>query len=129
MNIAVIVIGTRKRNNIGWATCVAHVPSGADHEERIGALPEGSSPGSTPVPAHTRIDTCAIHRTHTSRFAVPNEAELTLGNRAEIGEICGLTVYFWSANCPAGSSRFCSAMRNLSFLLGFIDGSGLNRRS
>ena len=26
-----------------------------------------------------------------------------------------------------GSSRFCSAMRNFSFLLGFIDGSGLNR--
>ena len=26
-----------------------------------------------------------------------------------------------------GSSRFCSATRNFSFLLGFIDGSGLNR--
>ncbi|MCE2431652.1 MAG: Rieske (2Fe-2S) protein [Candidatus Latescibacteria bacterium] len=27
----------------------------------------------------------------------------------------------------SGSSRFCSAMWNFSFLLGFIDGSGLNR--
>ena len=27
----------------------------------------------------------------------------------------------------AGSSRLCSAMRNFSFLLGFTDGSGLNR--
>ena len=26
-----------------------------------------------------------------------------------------------------GSSRLCSAMWNFSFLLGFIDGSGLNR--
>ena len=26
-----------------------------------------------------------------------------------------------------GSSRFCSAMRNFSFMLGFIDGSGLKR--
>ena len=27
----------------------------------------------------------------------------------------------------AGSARLCSAMRNFSFLLGFMDGSGLNR--
>ena len=27
----------------------------------------------------------------------------------------------------AGSWRLCSAMRNFSFLLGFIDGNGLNR--
>ena len=39
-------------------------------EECIGVLPEGSNPGSTPDPVHTRIDACAIHGTRISPFLI-----------------------------------------------------------